>query len=286
MIANLHSILTSPWYIEQSYADSLLPLLHNIMTGQMRAGDDEDKPEPKVTFVNYDVFTDSLRTIGTGTQTSEEAIAIIELHQPIMKYSQECGPTGTQEIMQMMEDWRHNDNVKAVLLDIDSGGGQSSGTPEFAHFIKNYGKPVGVYTNGSMASAAYYIGCAGDFIIMNEHADFTGSIGAYLEFLDITGYLEKLGAKQHTIYATKSTEKNLAYREALKENYEPIRKKVLDPLVDKFHADMRSFRPQLSEKVFKGDIYSPEESMELGLVDAFGDKKSAVLKLIEMIENF
>lgn len=283
--SNLLSMMGRPWYIEPSYADSLLPMLHGLLTGEgvdMRRDDDDDLPEPKTEAV---ILNSDGNAIINVNPNAGDHIAILEIKQPILKYSQECGPVGTQEMMSLMQEWADNDKVKAVLLDIDSGGGSSSGTPEFAHFIKNYPKPVAVYSNGSMASAAYYLGSAADHLVMNPHADYFGSLGAYMEFLDIAGYYEKLGAKIHTIYATKSTEKNLAYREALKENYAPLRKKILDPLVEKFHADMKAFRPQLDEKVFAGDIYEPEESLSLGLTDQLGTKLDALIWLANKVEE-
>lgn len=283
--ANLLSILNRPWYIEPAYADSLLPMLHGLLTGegvQMTRLNDKDKPEPKTEAV---ILNSEGNAVINVNPDAGDHIAVLQIHQPILKYSQACGPIGTQEMMKLMQDWADNDKVKAVLFDVDSGGGSSSGTPEFAHFIKNYPKPVAVYSNGSMASAAYYIGSAAEHIVMNPHADYFGSIGAYMEFLDIAGYYEKLGAKLHTVYATKSTEKNFAYREALKENYAPLRQKILDPLVEKFHADMQTFRPQLDSKVFAGAIYGPEESLQLGLTDQLGTKLDALLWLANKVEE-
>jgi protease-4 len=59
-----------------------------------------------------------------------------------------------------------------------------------------------------MCSGAYYIAAATQKIIANKRADAIGSIGAYATIVDSNGIFEHFGAKVHTIYAKKSTEKN------------------------------------------------------------------------------
>jgi protease-4 len=65
----------------------------------------------------------------SGSNDSENML--LSLKDPIYKYSQECGPTGTKSKMQSMKSYAQDPNCIGVVLDIDSGGGQVSGTPEF-----------------------------------------------------------------------------------------------------------------------------------------------------------
>src|SRR5690606_27539836 len=135
-----------------------------------------------------------------------------------------------------MQNMLNESNCAGVVLDIDSGGGQVSGTPEFHDVVKNASKPVVSYTDGLMCSAAYYIGSAASYIVANKRADAIGSIGVMIHFVDLTGYYEKKGAKVITEYATKSTEKNKAYEELIKGNPDEYIKKELDPINEDFHA--------------------------------------------------
>jgi protease-4 len=68
----------------------------------------------------------------------DEYVAVINLKDPIYKYSQECGPTGTKSKMQSMKSYAQDPNCIGVVLDIDSGGGQVSGTPEFYDYIASF----------------------------------------------------------------------------------------------------------------------------------------------------
>ena len=148
-----------------------------------------------------------------------------------------------------MRAYEKDAQCKGVVLDIDSGGGQVSGTPEFHDFIKEYSKPVVAYTDGYMCSAAYYIGSAADHIIANKRADKIGSIGTMISFLDLTGYYEKKGAKMITAYATKSTEKNKSFEDLLSGKPETYIKNELDPITETFHSDMKAARTNLDEAV-------------------------------------
>jgi protease-4 len=73
-----------------------------------------------------------------------------------------------------MKSYAQDPNCIGVVLDIDSGGGQVSGTPEFYDYIASFKKPVVAYTDGLMCSAAYYIGSATSHIIANKRADAIG----------------------------------------------------------------------------------------------------------------
>lgn len=106
-----------------------------------------------------------------------------------------------------------------------------------------------------MASAGYYIGSAASHIVANKRAEAIGSIGAYTQMLDLSGYYEKQGVKIHTIYA-ENPQKNKAYRDALAGDYKAYIKEELNPLVDDFIADIKAARPNVSEDVFKGATYS------------------------------
>lgn len=274
-ISNLHSLLNKPWYIEENYGAAQLPLIFNILSGNTKV-----KEAEKDTIVS---FSDSLYS-GPSTTQKETRVAILSIKNPITKHDQYCGPQGTKSMMRQLDLLKDDETVTGVVLDIDSGGGQAYGTPEFYDYLVNYSKPIVSYTDGLMCSAAYYIGSGADYIIANKRAEAIGSIGAYTKILDLSGYYEKQGAKLHTIYATKSTEKNKAYRDALagEDGYDSYRKLELDPLVETFHTDMRATRANLSDEVFKGGTWSGEKALEKGLVDAIGTLQDAIYKVNEL----
>ena len=276
-ISNLHTLLNRPWYIEQSYGASHLPLLFNILEGK-NLNFKESKEESILTYVNL-----KGKNISVPAETSSfKNVAILTIKTPIVKHDQNCGPKGTKTMMRLLDELKSNESIAGIVLDIDSGGGQSYGTPEFYDYIATYPKPIVAYTDGFMCSAAYYIGSATKHIVANKRAEAIGSIGAFSQILDLTGYYEKQGAKLHTIYGTKSTEKNKSYREVLKGNYTDYIKQELDPLIETFISDMKSARQNIKEEVFQGGTFTGPVAKEMGLVDEVGTIQTAINKVFDL----
>ncbi|WP_064967988.1 S49 family peptidase [Tenacibaculum ovolyticum] len=278
-INNLHSLLNGKWFIDQSYGQSLLPSLSLLLAG---------KPILKVDKVEesflYDISSKTLSNASSFNplEDNNEYVLMVGIKNPIYKYSQNCGPSGTKSKQQLMEQHRNNENCKGVVFDMDSGGGQVSGTPEFHDYIKEYPKPTVTYTDGLLCSAAYYIASATDYIIANKRADAIGSIGTMISFIDSSGILKKKGATIITEYATKSTDKNKDFEELLKGNPESYIKNQLDPITDTFHEDVLSCRPSLNKEVLTGGTYNANESLKLGLINELGTKELAVSKVFEL----
>ncbi len=278
MISNLHSLFNQPWYIEESYANSHLPFLFGILDGkQIHTSTRKEKPSFSKLGLSVPFSPDA--------DTSQKWVAVIEIKSPIYKYNQECGPRGTKHYMKTMDRLAKDDSCAGIVFDTDSGGGQAYGTPEFHDKIKSYPKPTATYTDGLLCSAAYYFASASNYIVANKRSEKIGSIGAYAEFLDLTGFYEKKGAKIHTIYADQSTEKNKSYRDILKGEYGTYIKQDLNPLVDQFISDIKSTRPNIKEEVFKGATYEGPKALEMGLVDSLGTLQDAVNKVFELDKN-
>jgi protease-4 len=279
-INNLHSLLNGRWFVEETYGRSLLPSLHGILKGNSFKVKEEDrKPDSFITGRKASMVSASSFDSGDN---HNDYVLVISLKDPIYKYSQDCGPQGTKSKMAVMERYRNDSFCKGVVLDIDSGGGQVSGTPEFYDYILNYGKPVVSYTDGYMCSAAYYIGSSASHIIANKRAEHIGSIGTMVHFIDFSGWYEQLGAKVITEYATKSVDKNRDFEELLQGNPEGYIKNQLDPITDDFISDIKSVRSKVSEKVFTGKTFNAKESLKMGLIDEIGSMQTAIDKVFEL----
>jgi protease-4 len=218
----------------------------------------------------------------TSTNLSANKVVVVDFNQPVVKFDYGYW-LGTKTYAKILSALEKDDTVAGVVLNIDSGGGQVYGTPEFYDFIKNYSKPIVAYTDGYMCSGAYYIAAPTNRIFANKRSDAIGSIGAYATLIDTDGILEHFGAKVHTIYATKSTEKNSEYRDVMENsNYEPYIKNQLDPIVESFISDMKDARPNLNEDVFKGGTWTGEQALEMGLVDENGTIQDAINYVFEL----
>lgn len=268
-----NNLFTGLFYLNSEYAISLIPSLYKEFVLGIESSElsEKERIDAAKAFQN-----------GTTPNTSEKRVAILNIHQPIIKYSN-WSYLGTKSFANILKSFERDDSISGVVLDIDSGGGQVYGTPGFYDVIKDFSKPIVAYTDGYLCSAAYYIGNATDFIIANKRADHIGSIGAYATMVNFDGVFEKLGAKVYDIYASKSTEKNKAYRELMNEgNEKPYIENVLDPIVETFHNDMKSQRPQLKKEVFKGGTWNGEAALDKGLIDEIGTLQTAIDKVFEL----
>ncbi|WP_324069084.1 MAG: S49 family peptidase [Flavobacterium sp.] len=275
MNKNLHTLLAGPLYINEMYGASLVPSIYRTLIGNSI----EDKSIEQLMIEKQSA------TEKTSVNSSANKVVVVDFNQPVLKFDYGYW-LGTKTYTKILNQLANDDTVAGVVLNMDSGGGQVYGTPEFYDYISNYPKPIVAYTDGYMCSGAYYIAAATQRIFANKRADAIGSIGAYATIVDSNGIWEHFGAKVHTIYATKSTEKNSEYREVIdNSNYEPYIKNQLDPIVETFITDMKESRPNISEEAFKGGTWTGEQSVEMGLVDENGTIQDAINHVFELSMN-
>jgi protease-4 len=279
MNKNTFSLLSSNWMINQSSKAALMPFLLSILKGQNISS---DSLEPtKFLFADASGNFQSLEN-SEGLSIQQNSVAIVNIHHPIFKYDQTCGPKGTQSIMQTLREFEANPNIKGVVLDFNSGGGQASGNAEFFDFIKDYSKPVVSFTKDMIGSAAYYMASASDFIIAHKHADFIGSIGTMFSKIDIQGALKKQGVEVIEEYSDLSPDKNKLSRSLAAGDTSVLIKEYLNPMASQFHEAVKSARPNITEKALKGDIFNPKQSLKEGLIDQIGTLQNAIDKVFEI----
>lgn len=259
-------------------ASSLMPNLLSIVKGKEIKAVENKIP---VVFSSIDGEEEYIDI--PETSTTSQYISVLSIKHPLFKYDQMCGPIGTRTMMRVLKEWESNDSIIGVVLDIDCPGGQVAGLAEFAEFLHNYSKPIVSYTDGTQASAGEYVASACSYKVANKYAEFLGSIGTMLKYVDLDGILKNQGAIIEDIYATGSTRKNEEARKKQNENSnELIVQNILNPARDQFVSDMKKFRPNIDESLFEGQIVRPEEALSLGLIDEIGSIQTAFDKVIEL----
>lgn len=246
------------------------------------------KDDTSIENQNIEKLIASKKSINENTTISATAnkVVVLDFIQPVVKFDVWPYWLGTKTYAKILNELENDDTVAGVVFNIDSGGGQVYGTPEFYDQIRNFKKPNATYTDGYLCSGAYYIAAATQRIFANKRADAIGSIGAYATIVDSNGIFEHFGAKVHTLYATKSTAKNSEYREVIENsNYAPYIKNQLDPIVEDFITDMKATRPNISEEAFKGGTWTGAQALELGLVDENGTIQDAINFVFESAIN-
>jgi ClpP class serine protease len=227
------------------------------------------------------------------------AVVVLNLNGPITKNGG-ASSVGMQTVSEVMLKASQDKRVVGFVLKTDSGGGASSAVELMIDTINEVklSKPVySVITKGGMAaSAAYGIISASTKIFSESNQNIVGSIGTMIEFEGVAANTEIDGVKFIRLYATKSTEKNKAFEEALNnDNYKLLVSELLDPINENFIAMVESNRPQLKgtnfdngHTVFSKDaigtfidgIASFNEVVQMVLEDSKNYNSSSNLSLI------
>lgn len=162
-------------------------------------------------------------------------------------------------------------DVDAILLMIDSPGGSVDGTQEFANLIyeNRDKKPIIAYSDGVIASAAYWIGAAAHSVYISGGTARVGSIGVIATHMDWSKMDLEMGIKTTEIIAGKF--KNVGTpNKPLSEEHEAIIQDRIDYIYSLFVADVAKFRGVSIEAALTmadGKIFTGKQAIDAGLVD-------------------
>jgi signal peptide peptidase SppA len=273
----IRSIAAQPWLIEPDYAHQVAPFIAGLLNGNTLQWDQQEN----VTLLISSSPSAEMRSAGSPADSiSPGSVAIYKIQGPLMKQDQTCGPKGMDTMTAELQSLDANTNVDAIVLQMDSPGGTVSGTESLARTIAAMKKPVVAYVDGTMASAAYWIGSSAKHIMMGGRTSAVGSIGTMLSMADVKPVLEKAGVKFHTIRATRSTDKNADFELAMQGSYDNLRTKLLDPLNKAFTETIEGNRTGKidleKEDVLTGKMYLGKQAIKAGLADSMGSLQDAV----------
>lgn len=222
---------------------------------------------------------------GVSDSTIDQVVAVLPVKGVITK-EDFCGEMGTKTRDQKLKEFDSDPSIGAVILDIDTPGGSAAYLQNISETIAGMSKPVIAYYSSMCASAGYYIASRADKIFASSKADTVGSIGTMIQLMGDNPNKEKESMYVvHTIYATKSTDKNKPYEEALKGKYDLMRSQVLDPHNEFFLESVKAGRPDVNESALTGKIFFTEEAIQLGLVDGIKSFEEVVQYAFDLIKN-
>ncbi|BDV42840.1 multidrug transporter [Geotalea uraniireducens] len=184
-----------------------------------------------------------------------------------------------EEVVKQLHALQKNDDVRAVVLRIDSPGGVVGPSQEIYQEVKKLAavKKVVVSMGSVAASGGYYIAVPATTIYANP-GTITGSIGVLMKLSNIEGLLGKVGMKA---FILKSGE--------YKDSGSPLRpltaadRAVLQGVIDNLHdqfiravAEGRKLPLAVTRKLADGRVYTGEQALGLKLVDRLGTLQDAV----------
>ncbi len=183
-------------------------------------------------------------------------------------------------MVRRIEEFRKDDQVRAVVLRIDSPGGGVAPTQEIFEELlrlREQGKPVVVSMGSIAASGGYYLACAGDSVLANP-GTLTGSIGVILEFADLQEVLRKVGVEFRVVKSGVYKDIGSPFREMTADERQLLQAMIED-VYQQFVEAVTDNRPLPRDSVLAladGRIFSGRQAAELGLVDRTGTYQEAI----------
>ena len=271
----LIKLLSSTWLL---HSDN--PEVYGAMVVSMLRGDrtsDADFSAARAAHKPYFVSTDQGRTVtGQMGPVVPGSVAVIPIKGTLTKDDQECGPMGTVSLTNSIKQCDADPSVKSILLYVDSPGGSSSYMDILSQTIAQCQTPVIAFVEGMAASAAYWAISGAKKIICSSPTDQVGSIGTYLTWYDLKGYMEAHGVAVHEVYATLSTEKNQIISDLRSGNEDRVKSDFLDRINSQFHSQVQANRPAVDPATLHGKIYFASDAIAVGLIDEIGSMESAM----------
>jgi protease-4 len=183
-------------------------------------------------------------------------------------------------VIRDLEKLADDDDVKAVVLRVNSGGGSAYASEQIWHQVMNIKskKPIVVSMGGMAASGGYYISCAADYIFA-EPTTLTGSIGIFGMIPEVSELVtEKIGLHSETVKTNKFADFGDLTR-PMNENEKAVMQAYVNrgyELFTKRCADGRGMEQDSIKAVAEGRVWTGLHALELGLVDQLGGLDDAI----------
>ncbi len=249
------------------------------------AGDDD-----QLKTVSYGEYADvSWKDVGLHTG---KTIAVVHAQGNIGGRESRIDPVlgimmGHDSIVRELQRCRFDDDVKAVVFRIDSGGGESLASDLMAHEIGKLAevKPVVVSMVDVAASGGYYIAYKATKL-MADPMTVTGSIGSINGFFNMKGFYDKIGLTKDGISIGPMAELGTDYREPTPEEWA----RHTDAhwiSYNEWLADVAAHRGWTfdhAKTLAYGRVYTGHDALDIGMVDAVGNLDDAIALAAQLAE--
>jgi protease IV len=228
--------------------------------------------------------TDYLRATHAGDKQrgKGQAIGVVVASGEILDGRQPPGTIGGESTAQLLREARQDDDIRAVVLRIDSPGGSVLASEQIyreVQALKKDGKPVVVSMSDVAASGGYYIAAAADQIIASPNT-ITGSIGVFAGIPTFSRSLAKLGINVDGLGTTP-----LSGATQLDRPMSPDAGRLIQITVDHAYEEFlarvakgRGKTREAIDAIAQGRVWSGMDARQQGLVDRLGGYDDAVVE--------
>jgi protease-4 len=224
----------------------------------------------------------TMPVVGSG-----DAVAVIDLNGVIMSNQPQPSISSQmitpERVENLLDQAAGLDQVKAVVVQVNSPGGSVVASDEIYHMLLDFEKPVVIWMGETAASGGFYISCAGDYVY--THPDtLTGSIGVITQFINAEEFLDENGIEAVVITSGPHKDMGSLFRGMTEEERE-IWNELIDQVYDNFVevvVEARDLPDDTVRELADGRIYTGQQALEHGLVDDVGLPSDALDKAAEL----
>jgi protease IV len=225
-----------------------------------------------------------LERFHSGSESSRDKIALLQVDGTIM-------PPFTERLLKQIERVGKDDQVKGVLLVVDSPGGLVADSHEIYHRLKQISekKPIFVQMKRMAASGGYYIamGAGPQGRIFAEPTTWTGSIGVIIPRYDFSKLAEKYGIGSDPLKTGEFKDALNPFR-PMSDNERKLWENILDQSFQKFIGVIDENRVELDAAAVKvlatGQIFTADDAKQNKLIDEIGYEEDSLKALKEKLK--
>ncbi len=245
---------------------------HDAIRARLKV--DKDKKYNKVDLLDY------ARNVSmTASNYADDKIAIVYAQGEILSGEGDVSYIGEGSIRRALQEARRDKNVKAVVLRVDSPGGDAFTSDVIWREIELTKKkmPVVVSMGNYAASGGYYISCNANTIFA-ENGTITGSIGVFGTLPNVTKLSNKIGinAEQVRTHANASGYSPFVPLDA---NFRNVMQGEIERIYGTFTSKVaqgRKMSVAQVDSVGQGRVWTGAEALKIGLVDKIGGMDDAI----------
>lgn len=188
-------------------------------------------------------------------------------------------PSRTTEYIRMLRSLEENERIRALVIDIDSGGGAAGPSEYIFRSVEKVAKkkPVVAFIRGVGASGAYMVACGATKVIAIPTA-LVGSIGVIAMRPMLYEMLDRIGVHVEITKAGRLKDMFLPFREPTAEEREK-EQALLESFYDRFVelvADARNMGQDRVRELATGEVFTASQAKDNGLIDELGDLDTAI----------
>lgn len=259
--------------IEYHLADSLVYLDQVLSELKMRSGVEEDDD---LGLVTYDKYKESFSTY----KSSKNEVAVIVASGDIVSGEGDNNKIGSIKFSEEIRKAREDDDIKAIVIRINSPGGSFVASDVMWREIKlaSETKPVIASMSDLAASGGYYMAMACDTIVAQPNT-ITGSIGIFGIIFNLQGFLNNKLGITHDEVKTGELSNILNVTRPLTEQEKQIIQNDVEDGYETFIAKAaqgRGMDVEELKKIASGRVWTGSQAKANGLVDVLGDFEDAI----------